>query len=307
MTFLKHDEQSKEFSQSFPNVKLSTDAKRWGFWKKFIYTFIWIALPRSIYALFHVEVNGIENLRKVPEGMPLLLCGNHKSNLDSIIVGTTAAHPKFRIRRFVAFMVYGRAFQANFLTRKLELFGGFPVFKDNPEKGLRYTIESLKANLTVTIFPQGGKISHASVLSDYRNIPNEGKTGVGRIILRLNGQVPVVPFYIHGSEKALKVGSFLPKWGSKISITFGEPMYFTDYKRQIGWDTNSDDFFKASRVIVDKIMNNVWHLLKNVESAFLEMLEKELGIPLDNIDENLYSAKINSILNKMKNLKNIYR
>lgn len=308
MTFLKHDDTSIEYSTSLShNVKLSTDAKRWGFFKRFFYTFVWTILPRSIFSLFKIEVNGLEHLRRVPEGTPLILCGNHKSHLDSIIVGTAAAHPKFAIRRFVAFMINGKAFKANFLTRKLELFGGFPVFRDNPEPALKYAIETLKANLACVIFPQGGRVSHSSVLSDYHNIANEGKTGVGRIILRLNGLVPVVPFYIHGSETVLKVGSFLPKWGSKMSITFGEPIYFSEFTKQSGWDQNSDDFFNASRSIVDTIMNDIWQLLKDAESAFLELLEEELGIPIDNIDENIYEVKINSIISKMKKLKNLYK
>ena len=300
MTFLEHDDLQKPISSDeFQNIRLHTDAKRWGFIKKLLYTFAWLTLPRTFHKLFNIEVNGLENLKKFPEGTPLLLCGNHKSHLDSIIVGTTVANMKFRIRKFVGFMVNGKAFNTNFFTRQLKFLGAFPVFKDKPEPAFQYTIETLKANLAVVIFPQGGRVSRASVLSDYRHILTDGRTGVGRIILRLNGKVPVVPFYIHGSEKALRIGSFMPKWGTKISITFGEPIFFYNYFKNNGWDTKSEDFYDSARLIVNNIMKSVWNLLKQVESSFLELLEQELG-PLDSIDENTYQTQINKILSKIK-------
>ncbi len=301
MTFSQHDDSLVGYSNN-TNVPLSTDAKRWNFRKKFFYTFARLFVPRTFEKLFDIEVNGVEHVKKFPEGTPVIFCGNHKSHLDSIIFGSAIVNPKRRLRNFVSFMINGKAMKENFFFRQTKYLGGFPVLRDNPEPALRYAIESLKARLAVIIFPQGGRVSHASVLSDYHNLAQEGRTGVGRIILRLNGKVPVVPFYIHGSENALKVGSAMPKWGAKMSITFGEPIYFSDYFKNTGWDQQSDDFFNSARSIANTIMQSIWNLLKDVEASFLETLEKELGVPLDKIDENLYSRKINNIITKMKNL-----
>lgn len=305
MTFLEEEDvrnqmASNNFQNNLKNIiRLHTDAKRWGFFQKFFYTFVFLVLPRAFHKLFNIEVNGVENLKNFTEGTPLLLCGNHKSHLDSIIVGTALAHPKFKLRNYIGFMINGKAYNSNFFTRQLKYVGGFPVYKENPEPALNYAIETIKANLSVVIFPQGGRVSRASVLSDYRHILTDGRTGVGRIILRLNGRVPVIPFYIHGSEKALKIGSFIPKWGTKISITFGEPIFFYNYFKTNGWDSNSQEFYDSSRVIVDSIMNSIWNLLKQTEASFLELLEKELG-PLDSIDENKYQRQINKIMGKIK-------
>ncbi len=300
MTFLEHDDQSVDYNT--PSVTLSTDAPRWNFRKKFFYTFARLFVPRTFEKLFKIEINGVEYLQKFPEGTPVIFCGNHKSHLDSIIFGSAIANPKRHLRNFISFMINGKAMKENFIFRQMKYLGGFPVFRENPESGLRYAIESLKANLAVIIFPQGGRVSHSSVLSDYHNLTLEGKTGVGRIILRLNGKVPVIPFYIHGSENVLKVGSAMPKWGSEMSITFGKPLYFSDYYKTNGWDQQSDEFFDNARTIANSIMKSIWLLLKQVEASFLELLEKELGMPLDKIDENLYSKKINNIITKIKTL-----
>ena len=301
MTYLKQD--TEEVTYSTPsNVVLSTDAKRWNFRKKFFYTLARLFVPRTFEKLFNIEVNGVEHLQKFPEGTPIIFCGNHKSHLDSIIFGSAIANPKRHLRNFVSFMINGKAMKKNFFFRQTKYLGGFPVFSDNPEPALRFAIETLKAHLAVIIFPQGGRVSHSSVLSDYHNLAQEGKTGVGRIILRLNGKVPVVPFYIHGSENVLKVGSVMPKWGSKMSITFGEPIYFSDYFKTTGWDQQSNEFFYSARIIANTIMKSNWYLLRQVEAPFLELLEKELGVPIDKIDENLYSKTINNLYTKMKNL-----
>lgn len=301
MAFLKSDDTEVSYSNQ-PSVTLSTNAPRWNFRKKFLYTFARIVVPRNFEKLFNIEVNGVEHVQKFREGTPVIFCGNHKSHLDSIIFGSAVVNPKRKLRNFVSFMINGKAMKENFLFRQMKYLGGFPVFRDNPEPGLRFAIESLKANLAVIIFPQGGRVSHASVLSDYHNLANEGKTGVGRIILRLNGKVPVVPFYIHGSENVLKPGTVMPKLGTKMSITFGEPLYFSDFNKSNGWDQTSEEFFDTARVIANNIMGSIWNLLKNVEASFLETLETELGIPLENIDENMYSKKINYIIRKMKDL-----
>ena len=290
MTFLKHDDTTISYNHS-SDVTLSTDAIRWNFRKKLFYTFVRLFVPRSFEKLFSIEVNGIEHVQKFPEGTPVIFCGNHKSHLDSIIFGSAIANPKRRLRNFVSFMINGKAMKENFIFRQMKYFGGFPVFRDNPEPALRYAIETLKAKLAVIIFPQGGRVSHSSVLSDYHNLAQEGKTGVGRIILRLNGHVPVVPFYIHGSENVLKMGSLMPKWGSKMSITFGEPMYFSDFYKTNGWDQKSDEFFESARTIANSIMKNIWLLLKQVEASFLELLEKELKLIENDNERIIYILK----------------
>ena len=270
MVYLKKDEYEDKSQTNYSSVALSTNAKKWGFSKRLFYVFVNQYVSRSFHFLIRVEVNGQENLKDFPKGTPLLLCGNHKSHFDSLIVGTTIINPKFKIRRFVCFMANGKVLNRNMITRKLKYFGVFPVYSDKPEFALKYTIESLKGGLPVVIFPQGGRVKHSSILSEYQNIKNEGKTGVGRVILRLNGQVPVVPFYVQGSEKIQKKGSIMPKWGSKVSLTFGKPLYFSNFTKLNGWDKNSDDFFDNSRIIVDRIMESIWQLLKHVESPNLD-------------------------------------
>jgi 1-acyl-sn-glycerol-3-phosphate acyltransferase len=171
--------------------------------------------------------------------------------------------------------------------------------------------------MCVAIFPQGGRISRTP-LADFHNhrLKIEGQTGVGRVILQLNGRIPVIPFYIHGSAEALGRGQKAPRWGSFISIKFGEPIYFNQFSQTEGWRINKE-FFLTARLIVNQIMERIWDLLREVEVDFLEFLERKLGFSINTSTINDDHERIfNKLLTKLskvspkeihKYVKSLYR
>ena len=290
---LNQIESETEISES--KISGVSNKKRWGFARRAFYRFVESFLPKIFQKAFRVQIISQDVIHQFPEGTPIIFCGNHRSHLDGIILGIALAKTNNGSRRYIAFMGNGKALEENFLFGQLKRLGAFPVFHDNPESGLKYAIETLKANMAVVIFPQGGRISRTPI-ADYQNLQQEGQSGVGRIILRMNGRIPVIPFYIHGSAEALGRGQIFPRWGAYLSIRFGEPMYFNQYAKSNEWKPNQE-FFSTSRTIVNQIMGRIWDLLKEVEIDYLTYLERKLEIDIQNLKPTeAHEKKFNKVL-----------
>ncbi|UCG90389.1 MAG: 1-acyl-sn-glycerol-3-phosphate acyltransferase, partial [Candidatus Heimdallarchaeota archaeon] len=252
--------------------------KRWSFSKRAIYQFLTPILPRAIRSLFHFEVFGKEFADQFPEGKGVIFCTNHQSHLDGPIIASTLINP-FGCRKFLGFIGSGKAMKENFLFRSLTLIGGIPIFRENPKPTLNYVSRSLQEGFAILITPQGRRI-HRTPFHDYFSLTEEGRTGVGRIVLTTNGEIPVVPLYIRGTAEVLRPGTLKPKFGSYISVSFGEPLYFHQYSRQDGWSESISDFFPKSREITDKIMKSIRDLFLDTEKHYLNFLEWKFNTEL---------------------------
>jgi len=161
----------------------------------------------------------------------------------------------------------------------LHYFGAFPVYPENPEPALEYALQSLKAGLALYISPQGGRRAR-STLENYMKLHKEGRTGVGRLILLMNGATPVIPVYIKGSAEALGEGQRIPKYRAKVKIVFGKVMTFQQYSKRKGWIENEEVYITA-RKIVNQIMCNIRDLLILTEKYFFQFLEYHLRSPIN--------------------------
>ena len=224
--------------------------------------------------MFTYESIGMENLNEFPEGTPVIFAGNHRSHLDALAVGNSILPPRGN-RRYIATITPGSALKANPFFGLMRHLGAFPIDKSNPTLSLDYFYESLMHDLAILIFPQGGRMARTS-LEDYQKFSEEGRSGVGRLVLRTNGKIPVIPFYIHGTAEALGIGSALPKFGSYISVTFGKPMEFSKYTRTEGW-TNNDEFYKESRNATNEIMAEIQQLCYETEEPIFKVIENKIG------------------------------
>ncbi|OLS21522.1 MAG: hypothetical protein HeimC3_35060 [Candidatus Heimdallarchaeota archaeon LC_3] len=239
----------------FPISSANLPLKKWNFWRRFVYRFAEKAVPKSMEKLYKIDISGLEHLKNHKEGNPVIFCGNHKSHLDALILATAAV----KVRAYLAFMVSGKAMYSSPVFRLLKYLGGFPVFKENPEPALKYSELSLRAGHAVAIFPEGKRTDKKG---SYK-----GKTGVARVIERLNFEVPVIPFYIHGSAEALAIGGKVPLFGRYLTIRFGKAMYFKVY-------AHISDNYERIRSITDDILKNINQLLKISETDYLEKIEQ---------------------------------
>ncbi|UCE13412.1 MAG: 1-acyl-sn-glycerol-3-phosphate acyltransferase [Candidatus Heimdallarchaeota archaeon] len=256
--------------------------KRWSFPKRAFYQLLTPIFPRIMHRLFRFQVIDRENAERFPEGRGVIFCINHQSHLDGPIILSTIITP-FGNRKFLGFIVSGKVMEEHFLFGLLKLVGAIPIYRNNPTPTLNYVSQSLKEGIAILITPQGRRV-HRTPFHDYFSLAEEGRTGVGRIILRTNGEIPVVPVYIRGTAEVLSPGAIKPRFGSYISISFGEPLYFHQYSRKNGsWSESDPDYYLNARKITDTIMNAIRDQMLEIEQPYLEYLEWKFNTGVEKI------------------------
>ncbi len=150
--------------------------------------------------------------KKIPlQGGYIIAC-NHLSNLDPMLVGVASG-------RRLSFVAKKSLFKNWFVNFFLYQFGAFPVKRGSFDmQGIKEALKRLKAQQGVVMFPQGGRRSEDLDTS-------EVKAGVG--FLAIKAQVPVVPAFIAGSDKAMPKGS-KGIHRAPVSIFFGDPIQVSD-------------------------------------------------------------------------------
>ncbi len=255
-----------------------TTPHSWSFLHKSFYQFVKLILPRFVRLYFRFEINGIENTNRFPEGTAVIYCFNHRSHLDTFIFASALVHP-FGNRTSCGLMASGKAMEQKFFGL-LKYLGAFPVYPQNPKPALDYTVKLLKENFAVLIAPQGKRIP-SNPLYDYHHLTRQAKSGVGRLILRFNGKIPVVPMYIHGSHEALNQGKIVPKFKSFISISFCKPLFFTKYYRKGGWSDSDPSFYSTAHKISNQIMASIRDKMIVQERYFYKIIKRKFKTPLE--------------------------
>ncbi len=139
-----------------------------------LYAFLKKTLRWFFIGLFRVEIKGQEN---IPAENPLLVCPNHLSNWDPIILAAVCDR-QFR------FMAKASLFKIPLLNTLIKTLGVFPVRRGEADPtAIKTAISHLKNGDAVGIFPQGKR---------YIGIEpkNTGvKSGVGMIAYRSKADV----------------------------------------------------------------------------------------------------------------------
>lgn len=147
-----------------------------------------VILYPFIMLLFRIKVIG---LKKIPRGAAVI-CANHTSLWDPVLLGITltAKNP-------LCYMAKKELFENPFLGFLLRHLGVFPVERESADLAtIRKSIEVLKADKKVAIFPEGRRVREGDVA------PNEVKTGVAMIAMRAG--VPIVPIFLSGNKRMLR-------------------------------------------------------------------------------------------------------
>lgn len=256
--------------------------KRWSFPKRAFYQLLTPIFPRIMHRLFLFKVIDRNNADRFPEGRGVIFCTNHQSHLDGPIILSAIITP-FGNRKFLGFIVSGEVMEEHFLFRLLKLVGAIPIYHNNPNPTLNYVSQSLQEGIAILITPQGRRV-HRTPFHDYFSLAEEGRTGIGRIILTTNGEIPVVPVYIRGTAEVLSPGTIKPRFGSYISISFGEPLYFHQFSQKNGfWSESDSDYYLNVRKITDTIMNAIRDQMLKIEKPYLEFLEWKFNTGIEKI------------------------
>ena len=180
---------------------------------------------KLIRKIFRVE---LVNADKEPSG-GLLLCSNHISNLDPVVIVTSFKNP-------VCFMAKRELFRIPVVSSVIRLFGAFPVDRGSVDlTAMKKAISLLENGSTVGMFPQGTRFSGKN--------PEETsvKSGAGMIVTR--SQVDILPVAIITKKNKFR-------FFRKIYVVIGDVI---KYESLNNTDKSREEFDRISSVIFKKI------------------------------------------------------
>jgi 1-acyl-sn-glycerol-3-phosphate acyltransferase len=187
-----------------------------------------------LHRVFRPWVTGKEN---VPKKGAAILASNHLSFIDSVILPV-------ELDRRVSFLAKAEYFTGKgikgWAVRSFMLATGqLPIDRSGgkaSEAALNTGLSVLRRGELLGIYPEGTRSADGRL---YR-----GRTGIARMVLE--GHVPVIPVAMIDTEKAMPIGSRMPKI-RRIGIVIGKPL---DFSRFAGLE--GDRFILRS--ITDEIM-----------------------------------------------------
>ncbi|MFC4224624.1 1-acyl-sn-glycerol-3-phosphate acyltransferase [Lysinibacter cavernae] len=184
--------------------------------------------------IYRPWVTGAEN---IPKEGGVILAGNHLSVIDSVFLPIMIDRPVYFLAKSDYFSGKGLK---GWITKSFMLASGQkPIDRSGgkaSEASLNAGLDVLGQGQMLGIYPEGTRSPTGKL---YR-----GRTGVARMILESG--VPVIPVAMIDTEKAMPIGSKLPKI-RRIGTVIGEPLDFTRFR---GMD--SDRFILRS--ITDELM-----------------------------------------------------
>jgi len=93
----------------------------------------------------------VEGLEALPRSGPVLLAGNHDSNMDPVVVGVAARH-----HRQVRALAKSSLWEIKPLAPILDGMGQIPIERGTGDRGaLDRAIEALRAGACIGVFPEG--------------------------------------------------------------------------------------------------------------------------------------------------------
>lgn len=170
--------------------------------------------------LFTTKVEGIEN---VPEQGPVVLCANHISWWDPVLIAASTRRP-------IHFMAKSELFRYPILGPLLTRVHAFPVDRGKPDlSAIRDSIGVMKNGDILGIFPEGTRQRAKETL---------GEMHAGAALVALKTHSPVVPVAIRGPYGFRKT----------VTVAYGEPFSLRGKTGRL-----SKDMEEGAKVITEAI------------------------------------------------------
>lgn len=179
--------------------------------------------------LYRVRIVGAENR---PEKGPFLICSNHLSNSDVVVI---AACFKQQVRYFAK----KELFKIPGLKQLITLLGAFPVDRSDAAasvSSIKNTLSLLEKGEVVGIFPQGKRFPAKN--------PNTTKPKNGVGMIEFHAKVKVVPVLLQTKNWKL-----YPL--RKTVVHIGKPIEYEEFTYT---DGKGRDFADASELIFSRIL-----------------------------------------------------
>lgn len=162
--------------------------------------------------------------QNIPATGPAIVCPNHLSHLDPIIVG----HYLYNNGRSPYFLTKSGLFKFGPAGWALRRAGQIPVMRDTEKAShsLGFATEALAAGKVVVVYPEG------TLTRDPRLWPMRGKTGAARLALETGA--PVIPVAHWGIQSVLGPYQKFPKVfpRRRVRVVAGGPIDLTDFSER---------------------------------------------------------------------------
>lgn len=171
--------------------------------------------------LYNVQLEGAENL---PKQGPLIICANHTSAIDPIILGISMPYRK------IYSMAKAELFKNKLFGYLLGKLGVFPVKRGEADiRSIKTSLKVLKEGQIMGIFPEGT-----------RNRTGEVKAEPGVAMIAVKARAKVLPVAIISNYKLFK----------KTKVKIGKAIELDEYFDQ---KLQNEDYHNISLDIMRKI------------------------------------------------------
>ncbi len=184
-------------------------------------------LAGFIRFIFRIKIEGTEN--EPPDGT-YLICANHISEADPVLLGASLKHnPRYMAKK--------ELMRIPVLKQLITALGAYPIDRGGSDVGaIKRTIEMLKNGESVIMFPQGTR---------YRGVePSETRVKHGCALIALKANVPVLPVYI-------KTNNYKVRLFKRIFIRIGSPI---SYEELLAASSSGEDYKAGAELIFSRII-----------------------------------------------------
>ena len=175
---------------------------------------------------------------KIPSQGGVLICSNHQSHLDPMVVGMQS-------QRRMNFLARKTLFTFFLLRWIIQFLDAISIDRDGLGlAGLKQTLSCLRRGEVVLLFPEGTRTQDGGLL--------EFKPGICSLVRR--GKVPIVPVGIDGPYQAWPRSRWLPQ-SDVIRVVVGDPIQPEDV---VQWDDEQ---------LLDKLQQSVQQCLEQARQS----------------------------------------
>ena len=154
---------------------------------------------------FRLEVKGKSN---VPKTGGFILASNHVSYLDPLVLGVACPRP-------LNFLARHDLFKIPLFGAFIHAVGAFPLRRNFADvASIKEALRRLREASGLVLFPEGSR--------SFQGFDRNAQPGIGFIASK--SQVPVVPAFIKGTQRALGRHARLIR-PTKIRVYFGKRLY----------------------------------------------------------------------------------
>jgi len=173
-------------------------------------TFLWILC--RLLGFFYRPVAGLRSTGQgnIPAAYPFMMCPNHLSYADPLMLAMVLP---LRVFRRLFFVGYSEYFEGWFGSRMGRIVRNIPIDQNRQlEKAMQAAAEGLRRDMVLVIFPEGGR----SIDGDLK----EFRKGAGILAQHLGA--PIVPVGLWGTYEMWRRGGKLRR--HPVAVAIGEPL-----------------------------------------------------------------------------------